>query len=45
MLERTTFLEDKTRNADRIFYFDEGPRASARLELRRFQKRRRARPP
>jgi hypothetical protein len=22
-----TFLEDLTRNADRVFYFDEGPRA------------------
>jgi hypothetical protein len=25
-----TFLEDMTRNADRVFYFDEGPRAIAR---------------
>ena len=26
-----TFLEDLTRNADRVFYFDEGPRASTKL--------------
>ena len=25
------FLEDLTRNADRVFYFDEGPRASTKL--------------
>ena len=26
-----TFLEDLTRNADRIFYFDEGPRGEPKL--------------
>jgi len=26
-----TFLEDMTRNADRVFYFDEGLRASQKL--------------
>jgi hypothetical protein len=26
-----TFLEDLTRNADRVFYFDEGPRAETKL--------------
>jgi hypothetical protein len=26
-----TFLEDLTRNADRVFYFDEGPRAKPKL--------------
>jgi hypothetical protein len=26
-----TFLEDMTRNADRVFYFDEGPRATTKL--------------
>jgi hypothetical protein len=26
-----TFLEDLTRNADRVFYFDEGPRAEPKL--------------
>jgi hypothetical protein len=26
-----TFLEDLTRNVDRVFYFDEGPRASTKL--------------
>jgi hypothetical protein len=26
-----TFLEDLTRNADRVFYFDEGPRATTKL--------------
>jgi hypothetical protein len=26
-----TFLEDLTRNADRVFYFDERPRASTKL--------------
>jgi len=25
------FLEDLTRNADRVFYFDEGPRAEPKL--------------
>jgi hypothetical protein len=26
-----TFLKDLTRNADRVFYFDEGPRAAPKL--------------
>ena len=26
-----TILEDMTRNADRVFYFDEGPRATTKL--------------
>jgi DNA polymerase I len=26
-----TFLEDLTRNADRVFYFDDGPRTTPRL--------------
>jgi len=26
-----TFLEDMTKNADRVFYFDEGPRATTKL--------------
>ena len=26
-----TFLEDLTRNADRVFYFYEGPRATTKL--------------
>jgi hypothetical protein len=26
-----TFLEDLTRNIDRVFYFDEGPRAAPKL--------------
>jgi hypothetical protein len=26
-----SFLDDLTRNADRVFYFDEGPRATTRL--------------
>jgi len=26
-----TFLEDTTRNADRVFYFNEGPRATTKL--------------
>jgi DNA polymerase I len=38
------FLEDLTKNADRVFYFDEGSRASSNLWQRRFRKRRRARP-
>jgi hypothetical protein len=36
-----TFLEDMTRNADRMFYFDEGPRTAPKLvskEYRRAQK-------
>ena len=26
-----TFLEDMARNADRVFYFDEGPRATTKV--------------
>ena len=40
-----TFLEDMTKNADRVFYFDEGPRATTKLISKLIQKRRRARPP
>jgi hypothetical protein len=32
------FLEDLSRNADRVFYFDEGPRASPRLVGKAFPK-------
>ncbi|MGD0952812.1 MAG: hypothetical protein ABR985_10560 [Methanotrichaceae archaeon] len=28
-----TFLEDMTRNADRVIYFDEGPRTTTRKPL------------
>jgi len=28
---KDTFLEDLTRNADRVFYFDDGPRTTPRL--------------
>ena len=38
-----TFQEDMTKNADRVFYFDEGPRATAKLIRKLIQKRRRAR--
>jgi hypothetical protein len=38
-----TFLEDMTRNADRVFYFDEGPRATRSLFRKLIPKRRRAR--
>ena len=40
-----TFLEDMTRNADRVFYFDEGPRAKTKLISKLIQKRRRSRQP
>jgi hypothetical protein len=33
-----TFLEGMTRNADRVFYFDEGPRATTRLISRAYPK-------
>jgi DNA polymerase I len=33
-----TFLEDLARNADRVWYFDEGPRASPRLVAKAFPK-------
>jgi hypothetical protein len=33
-----TFLEDLTRNADRVFYFDEGPRATAKLISKAYPK-------
>ena len=32
------FLEDLARNADRVWYFDEGPRASPRLVAKAFPK-------
>ena len=40
-----TFLEDMTRNADRVFYFDEGPELRRSLFRKLIQKRRRARTP
>ena len=33
-----TFLEDLTRNADRVFYFDEGPRATTKLISKAYPK-------
>jgi hypothetical protein len=33
-----TFLEDRTKNADRIFYFDEGPRATTKLISKAYPK-------
>jgi hypothetical protein len=30
-MSTASFLEDLTRNADRVFYFDEGPRAEPKL--------------
>lgn len=33
-----TFLEDMTRNAGRVFYFDEGPRATAKLISKAYPK-------
>jgi hypothetical protein len=33
-----TFLEEMTRNADRVFYFDEGPRATAKLISKAYPK-------
>jgi DNA polymerase I len=33
-----TFLEDMTRNADRVFYFDEGPRATTELISKAYPK-------
>jgi hypothetical protein len=33
-----TFLKELARNADRIWYFDEGPRASPRLVTKAFPK-------
>jgi hypothetical protein len=32
------FLEELSKNADRVFYFDEGPRASPRLVTKAFPK-------
>ena len=37
-----TFLEDMTKNPDRVFYFDEGPRTTTELIRKLIQKRRRA---
>ena len=31
-----TLLEDPTRNADRVFYFDEGPRATTKLTAKAY---------
>jgi hypothetical protein len=36
--ETDMFLEDLTENADRVFYFDEGPRTSPRLVTKAFPK-------
>jgi len=33
-----TFLEDLTRNADRVFYFDEGPRSTPKLISKAYPK-------
>ena len=33
-----TFLEDLTRNADRVFYFDKGPRAEPKLVSKAYPK-------
>jgi hypothetical protein len=33
-----TYLEELARNADRVWYFEEGPRASPRLVTKAFQK-------
>ena len=33
-----TFLEDLTRKTDRVFYFDEGPRATMRLISKAYPK-------
>jgi hypothetical protein len=45
LLTRTdTFQEDMTRNTDRVFYFDEGPRATTKLISKAYPKRRRTRP-
>jgi hypothetical protein len=38
-----TFLEDLTRNADRVFYFEEGPRAAPKLISKAYPGLRRAR--
>jgi hypothetical protein len=37
-----TFLEDMTKNADRVFYFDEGPRATTKLIFRKLIQKRRS---
>jgi DNA polymerase I len=42
---KDTFLEYITRDAGRVFYFDYGPKAAAKLIRKLIQKRRRARPP
>ena len=33
-----TFLEDLTRKTDRVFYFDEGPKATTRLISKAYPK-------
>jgi hypothetical protein len=40
-----TFPEDLTKNADRVFYFDEVPRATTKLISEVYPRRRRTRPP
>jgi hypothetical protein len=42
-LETDMFLEDLTRNADRVFYLDEGPRADPKLVESRIQRLKRTR--
>jgi hypothetical protein len=39
------FSSGSDKNAERVFYFDEGPRATTKLIRKLIQKRRRARPP
>ena len=41
--ETDMFLEDLTENADRVFYFDEGPRADSKLVESRIQRLKRTR--
>jgi hypothetical protein len=36
--ETDMFLEDLPRNADRVFYFDEGPRADPKIIESRIQR-------
>jgi hypothetical protein len=44
-LEPILFLEDMTRNADRVFYFDEGPRATKKFISKAYPKSQKTRPP
>jgi len=41
--ETDMFLEDLPRNADRVFYFDEGPRADPKIVESRIQRLKRTR--